>query len=885
MNCCENLKLELIEAGLSGVQGNPELSGHLAGCPDCQALVSAYESLPGLLAALPDHEPEPELLSDTLAMVQNDAGNGPLAAGKPAYSLRQRWAGSLATIMLAFSVIALFPMLLEQQMPWTQDNVAMSPPPVEGASTALRGQGSSDRNGGLAGANPDGEVVWFGEEDKVVVEFRDPAGAEPAGSEQLQVKERVMPRKPRPAAREPMTINEEYEEQSPTHADGPVVGQDTRQLLGNLSEVSKNDKPKSPAGKKPALADPAPLADQEAPVSRSSSELSKLLDQTRKSKADQKREYSFSTRPAPPPEKQNMKTTDEIAQIAGARGAVSADSDDRDAGSGQYRPENGIVVGGKLAIDNMAGNNFVIEPPGEFFKDSRDESLVFQDPTGYWANTYVPGDPEIRLLNARLRQWERSGQGLGDDLDQAVAPYRQPFDTPTDNALALSLMADTGAAEGVTRMRLQVGLQAIEHRRGQRPSMNLAVVLDLPDSAGDGERIAARALLEALLDARQAGDRFSLVMAGANGGLRIPPDDFRHGPLQLVKNQIIGQLDNEANEAGVTVSLPEAMVAAANVVQEANNPDRPLGSSAIVLITAGSLSPMAELKALVHRQATDGIITSIIPLGPDASVSDVDEIVLAGLGHRRVLPAPDQARAVIEEELHAASRAVARSARLAIRLAPGVKLIDVIGSQRLDSGGAQRVRDIEQSLDRKLSHQLGIKADRGEDEDGIQIVIPGIFAGDRLVILVDVVVAGPGPVAEVTLRYKDLVYLRNGALHGQLSLPTGKPVQGPVERVVSKNLLAHRFSEAVRQAADALGRGDRGEAAALLQNMLDVLNRARQQVPAWENDSALINDQNVLERYLEALASPQAGDWQSRFEDSLRLAAWRKSHRPPKEWP
>jgi hypothetical protein len=39
----------------------------------------------------------------------------------------------------------------------------------------------------------------------------------------------------------------------------------------------------------------------------------------------------------------------------------------------------------------------------------------------------------------------------------------------------------------------------------------------------------------------------------------------------------------------------------------------------------------------------------------------------------------------------------------------------------------------------------------------MQIVIPSFFTGDSHVILLDVVVAGPGPVADVTLRYKDLV--------------------------------------------------------------------------------------------------------------------------------
>ncbi|MEE4376640.1 MAG: hypothetical protein V2J55_03895 [Candidatus Competibacteraceae bacterium] len=39
------------------------------------------------------------------------------------------------------------------------------------------------------------------------------------------------------------------------------------------------------------------------------------------------------------------------------------------------------------------------------------ENLSFQPANGYWANTYIPGDPAIRLLAGRLRHWDRTGLG------------------------------------------------------------------------------------------------------------------------------------------------------------------------------------------------------------------------------------------------------------------------------------------------------------------------------------------------------------------------------------------------------------------------------------------------------------------------------------------
>ena len=106
--------------------------------------------------------------------------------------------------------------------------------------------------------------------------------------------------------------------------------------------------------------------------------------------------------------------------------------------------------------------------------------------------------------------------------------------------------------------------------------------------------------------------------------------------------------------------------------------------------------------------------------------------------------------------------------RLRIRLAPGVQLVDVLGSARLDDIRAERVREAEVAIDRRLARNLGIAADRGEDEEGIQIVIPNFYAGDDHVILLDLVAEGPGPLAEVTLRYKDVINQQNAVARASL---------------------------------------------------------------------------------------------------------------------
>lgn len=496
------------------------------------------------------------------------------------------------------------------------------------------------------------------------------------------------------------------------------------------------------------------------------------------------------------------------------------------------------VVGGAFA---NAGINFL-----DHYQQTN--NLQVQPATGYWANSYIPGDPEIRLLSARLAQWDRSWLSGNTALERNVTPVQQPFDAPANNALALSLMADasavSGGDDGATRMRLQVGIRGIEHRRGQRPAMNLAVVVDLPPDAPVDVRIAARALLDALSDSEQAGDRFSVVST-----------------------------DSE-------LELNAALLHASAMVQQNDDPSRPLGSSSMLLISAGSLADIEQLATLAHQKAKEGVTLSVVPLGNLPQNESVEKLVLAGLGSRRFLEAPDKARRLIEEELHASSRAVARAARLSIRLAPGVQLLEVVGSERLDTRRARRVREIENSMDRRLSANLGIQADRGEDEDGIQIVIPSIFSGDSVTVLLDVVTDRPGAIADVSLRYKDLVFLRNSNLQSHLELGRGENKRGPAELAVLKNLLSHHFVEAVERAADALARQQPEEAIAALSAMRATMEQARRDIPAWANDPEIIRDSQVLDRFIAALSSPASGAHQSLLTDSLLYAAWAKTHRP-----
>ena len=279
---------------------------------------------------------------------------------------------------------------------------------------------------------------------------------------------------------------------------------------------------------------------------------------------------------------------------------------------------------------------------------------------------------------------------------------------------------------------------------------------------------------------------------------------------------------------------------------------------------------------MAHENAVAGIGLSVVAMGAGADLAAIDHLVLLGQGHRRLLASADEAPGLVDRELHAASRAVARAVRLRIRLAPGVELVDVIGSENLSARAARRVREAEQSIDRRMARNIGIRADRGEDEEGIQIVIPSFFAGDSHAVLLDVVVPGPGPVADVSVRYKDLVYRRNGVARAQLSVPDGHRAPGPLERNVLKNRLAHELARAATTAGEQLAAGDPGGAVGTLTGARDLIAGMRAAIPGWANDEELLGDEALLARYLTVLGPQLAGRQREHLADSLRYLAHRR---------
>lgn len=470
------------------------------------------------------------------------------------------------------------------------------------------------------------------------------------------------------------------------------------------------------------------------------------------------------------------------------------------------------------------------------------------DANGYFANTYLPGDPELAQLRASLvRGLYRDGVEV--PLEALATPVVQPFDAPTERAVAITVAADRDAVSGPTRVTLQVGIAGAEVRPTRRAPIAMALVVDLASIADDAERRSLWGIAEAFIAARQPGDRMALVAATASGpevasGVTLRDERGGLGFLASAYERRGGSLATALERAYVEARAPEGDEVSASVV---------------VLATART--PDARLAAWVHERAVAGTELSVIGVGGRVAVEPVAALVQAGEGRRWFVATADGAARVVDDEIAASGRTVARALRLSLVLGRGVELHGVLGSHALGQVAADAVRESEVAIDQRVQEATGIASDRGADEAGIQIVIPAFMAGDRHVILLDVTVPGPGAVLDVRARWKDLVRMDNGAAETALTLGRGDRQDSPAADNVRDNRAAYETAKVLRAAAVALAAGRIDEARAL--------------IAAAARDAGAA-DQRLFSAYAGVLATPEAaarGALSDHLVRSLQAAA------------
>ncbi len=420
--------------------------------------------------------------------------------------------------------------------------------------------------------------------------------------------------------------------------------------------------------------------------------------------------------------------------------------------------------------------------------------------TGYFDNTYLGGNAahEERLRNLR-------GQ-LGDDADvlEAAGLPPQPFDPPRAAALGLTVHLDRRWIGGPGKVLLQMGLQGSRRYGWRRPPLDVALVIDSP-LLGPSATVPGE-MVQALLRRLSPRDRLAVTLVGAREPL-LPLDAAKAHRSELARALDALQVERASGPD----ALGAAMTAAGDALSVESSGRVP--GTRIVLVLAGDSAGAASLRIDAARIAADalgqdGIVTSVVE---EAHTGGWWPVAAAGHGqyHALDLGAPED---VVQAELDALARVVARLVRINVKLAPGVQLIRVVGSHMLDSREAAAVKAREEETDRRLSDTLGVQTDRGDDDDGLQTVIPYFLGGDSHVLQLELSATAPGPIADVTLRYKDMITLDNAAARASTWVAAVPRPDTPAQLLVQANRKGFELAHALAEAGASLRVGDQTRA-------------------------------------------------------------------------
>ncbi|MEZ4473247.1 MAG: vWA domain-containing protein [bacterium] len=434
-----------------------------------------------------------------------------------------------------------------------------------------------------------------------------------------------------------------------------------------------------------------------------------------------------------------------------------------------------------MRLDGQAGEHSRVE----------DRPDRFLPQMCYFENTYLGGNAAYA---ERLRRLEADlGGQPGPHLLALLDP--QPFDPPEDAGLRLTAALSQGSLDKPGRVVLQVGLQGSRRHGWRRPPLDVALVVD----AASPEVLVTAA--DALLKRLGPQDRLAIVRVGDADPVSVLAD--RRDVRTALARQAEGLRARPAGVGELGAALDQAGALLAGADDQARVP----GTRTLVVLTDAPGADRVEVaEGRVQALALGGVVTSVVAMGgaPDAAWW---RVAGAGNGNLHRAASTEQLAPVLDDELASLARVIARLLRVNVRLAPGVEATRVIGSRVLGQDEVVAVKAREVATDRNLSRALGVKADRGDDDDGIQTVIPYFYGGDSHVILIELWVERPGAVAEISLRYKDMVNLGNAVARTSVSLSTLPRAVSAAQRMVQRNLEGFDFAATLRGAAQLVRDG------------------------------------------------------------------------------
>jgi Ca-activated chloride channel homolog len=450
------------------------------------------------------------------------------------------------------------------------------------------------------------------------------------------------------------------------------------------------------------------------------------------------------------------------------------------------------------------------------------------DPNGRFTTTYRPGKGHLAAFESAL------ARGMIPAAERAVvSDVGGGFTAPLthQNGEALALRADLERAAlpptgGATHLRLAI--QSSAKAPDARPHLSVHLVMDVSGSMA-GESIArAREAAAALVERLAPTDDFSLVAFSSEADVRVP--DGLVGPRRKAILEVIRALKEDGGTnigAGLTLGYAQA-----------SSKTIPADAVKVVLLLSdgratGGILGQEHLSRLALDAFQHGIQTSALGIGTDYDGPLMSSIATDGAGGYYYLRDGAQIAPALTTELEQRVDPVATAVEVRVRLRPGVKLLRVYGSRRMNEVESGRVREQEVAADAHARRRDAIATDRNEDrQGGMRFFMPAFARDDRHAMLLEVDVpegVGAANLGVIEVKYKDRLLKKNVIRE----LPLRAEYAGSdaasaatVDASVTRTVQGFAAGEALTNAASRIERNDRAGAVALLAEREGILRQA-----------------------------------------------------------
>lgn len=272
---------------------------------------------------------------------------------------------------------------------------------------------------------------------------------------------------------------------------------------------------------------------------------------------------------------------------------------------------------------------------------------------------------------------------------------------------------------------LQMSLRSSDFKdqmRDRRP-MNISVVLDRSGSMGDQRKIEyAKSAIHKLIDQLHSEDIFSLVIY----------DDVVEVLSHAAK---VGRGRNELKRLVSDIYPRNSTNLGGGMIESLRQVERNIGReyvNRVILLSDGlanqGITDPNELNRIARNHRNKSISVTTMGVGLDYNENLMVGLAESGGGNYYFIESPSQLASIMSREVNAASSVIAQNAFIELELGRGVRVVDVIGCEKIVEGNMYRilVGDLCANDSREFTVELSVP-----EGTGSKTIVSGTLRADR----------------------------------------------------------------------------------------------------------------------------------------------------------